>query len=55
VLSKVWECRGAQHNMKEEWIKRGEMPSICVCFPGAAVLSEENLEGVLREQASSWR
>ena len=41
--------------MKEEWTKRGEMPSICVCFPGAAVLSEENLEGVLREQASSWR
>ena len=39
--------------MKEEWTKRGEMPSICVCFPGAAVLSEENLEGVLREQASS--
>jgi hypothetical protein len=47
---------GAQHNMKEEWTKRGEMPSIWyvsqaqLCYRKRPWLGQE---GVLCE-ASSW-
>ena len=39
-------CSAQHEGGMDQWTKRGEMPSICVYFPGAAVLSEETQVGV---------